>query len=102
MGIDIFPLDGLSPDKEAEEERCRKARNVHKACEMVTAGGLETPECRHLLAAIESENHMTLHRRGNLGRELRLLLERLYSMYPAETAQDVALMHYWTLNGHHR
>ncbi len=102
VGIDIFPLDGLSPDKEAEEERCRKARNVHKACEMVTAGGLETPECRHLLATIESENHMTLHRRGNLLRELRLLLERLYSMYPAETAQDVALMHYWVLNGHHR
>lgn len=73
VGIDIFPLDGLSEDDAAEEERRLRLADITKAVELLEAGKTDTPACRRILADIERKNHTTLHRRGNLYRELLLI-----------------------------
>ena len=102
VGIDIFPLDGLCEDEATEEKRRAMAQDVQKAYELVGSGKLDTPECRRILANIERENHTTLHRRGNLLRELRLLTEKLYIMYPSDQAENVALMPFWVSDHNHK
>ena len=102
VGIDIFPLDGLSDDEAAEEKRRAMARDVQKAYELAGSGKLDTPECRRILANIERQNHTTLHRRGNLLRELRLLTEKLYMTYPSDQAENVALMPFWVSDHNHK
>ncbi|MCR5517875.1 MAG: LicD family protein [Lachnospiraceae bacterium] len=102
VGIDIFPLDGLCEDEAAEEKRRTMAQDVQKAYELAGSGKLDTPECRRILANIEMQNHTTLHRRGNLLRELRLLTEKLYMMYPSDGAENVALMPFWVAARNHK
>ncbi|MBO6147929.1 MAG: LicD family protein [Lachnospiraceae bacterium] len=102
VGIDIFPLDGLSDDEEAEEDRRELALNVEMAYAQVNSGQLDTPECRKLLADIERQNHTILHRRGDILWELRLLLEKCYMMYPSENAENIALMTFWIVHHNHK
>ena len=102
VGIDIFPLDDISEDEDKEEKRRKLAKDVQRAYELAGSGKLDTPECRRLLSDIERQNHTTLHRRGNLLRELRVLTEKLYMMYPSEDAKYVALMPFWVSDHNHK
>ena len=102
VGIDIFPLDGLALENETEEKRRGRALKAEKAFKLIDEGKGDTSECRNLLDDIERENHITLHRKGDIFRELRLLMEKLYMMYPSDTAKDVALMPFWVPKKNHR
>lgn len=102
VGVDIFPLDDLSEDEEKEERRRKLANDVSDAYEMIEAGNIDTQECRSLLAKIESDNHITLHRKGNILRELRLLTEKLFMMYTSDNAENIALMPFWVPKHNHK
>lgn len=102
VGVDIFPLDDLSEDEEKEERRRKLANDVSDAYEMIDAGKGDTQECRSLLAKIESDNHITLHRKGNILRELRLLSEKLYMMHSSDDAEFIALMPFWVSRHNHK
>ncbi len=102
VGVDIFPLDDLSEDEEKEEHRRKLASDVADAYEMIEGGKADTQECRSLLAKIESDNHITLHRKGNILRELRLLTEKLYMMYTSDEAENIALMPFWVPKHNHK
>lgn len=102
VGVDIFPLDDLSEDEEKEERRRKLANDVSKAYEMTDDGRGDTQECRSLLAKIESDNHITLHRKGNILRELRLLTEKLYMMHSSDDAEYIALMPFWVSKHNHK
>ncbi len=102
VGVDIFPLDDLSNDEETEERRRKLASDVADAYEMIDAGKGDAQECRSLLAKIESDNHIILHRKGNLLRELRLLTEKLYMMHTSDDAEYIALMPFWVQKHNHK
>lgn len=102
VGVDIFPLDDLSEDEEKEERRRKLANDVSDAYEMIDAGKGDTQECRSLLAKIESDNHITLHRKGNILRELRLLTEKLFMMYASDEAENIVLMPFWVSKHNHK
>jgi phosphorylcholine metabolism protein LicD len=102
VGIDIVPLDGLAKDDVREEKRLDALKSISDAAALIEAGELNTPACQSLLADIERTNHTTLHRQGNLSRELVLLAEKLYTMYPSDTADDVVLMPFWVSHHNHR
>ncbi len=102
VGLDIFPLDDLSDDEEEEEKRRKLASDVSDAYELIEAGKMETPECRVLLAKIESDCHIILHRRGNILCELRLLTEKLYMKHSSDDAEYVALMPFWVSKHNHK
>lgn len=102
VGVDIFPLDDLSDDDELEDHRRELASDVSDAYEMIDDGKGDTQECRSLIAKIESDNHITLHRKGNILRELRLLTEKLYMMHSSDEAKYVALMPFWVSRRNHK
>ncbi len=102
VGVDIFPLDDLSNDEETEERRRKLASDVADAYEMIDAGKGDAQECRSLLAKIESDNHIILHRKGNLLRELRLLTEKLYMMHTSDDVEYIALMPFWVQKHNHK
>ncbi|MBO6147935.1 MAG: hypothetical protein J6O55_01190 [Lachnospiraceae bacterium] len=102
VGVDIFPLDGLSEDEAEEERRRGFIKDVQRAYTLVSSGKLGTEECRKVLSDIERQNHTTLNRKGDILRELRLLTEKLYMMYPSENAENVALMPFWVSDHNHK
>ena len=102
VGIDIFPLDGLAKNEAKEEKRREALKSISDAATLIDAGELNTPACQSLLTDIERTNHITLHRQGNLSMELILLAEKLYTMYPSDTADDVVLMPFWVSHHNHR
>ena len=102
VGVDVFPLDDLSGDEEKEEQRRKLASDVSDAYTLVESGKIDSQECRSLLAKIESDDHIVLHRKGNILRELRLLTEKLYSMYASDDAEYIALMPFWVSRHNHK
>lgn len=101
-GVDIFPLDGLMADEQKEQQRREQLKTIAHAMDLVDAGRQDTPQCRRLLADIERDQHVALHRRQNLKRELLFLSERLFGAVSTEEAEDVALMPFWVQYGNHR
>ena len=102
-GVDIFPIDGIAPTEELEEKRRQACMDIVEAGRLFHKEGASSPRARRALAEVERQNHIVLHRKGNmLWKELMLATDRLYAMYPAETAEEVALMVFWAEKGSHR
>ena len=102
VGIDIFPLDGLCDDEEKEEERRSLLNDIKKAYDLAGSGKLEALEFKRLLSDIEGKAHTTFKKSGNIFRQLLLLTEKLYMMYPSKNAKNVALMPFWVSNHDHK
>ncbi|MBQ7506201.1 MAG: LicD family protein [Lachnospiraceae bacterium] len=102
VGIDIFPLDDLSPDQNAEDIRIEQVKRISRCLDLIASEGIDAPEVRRLLSELEQTHHTVLHRHGAIGQELRLLVEKLYTSFSSETAEHVALMHFWVLNHDHK
>lgn len=101
VGVDIFIMDGVSDDKEAEDKRLALAKEIVDAINLIDIGKQDTPECRKLLANIERQNHVILHRKKGLKRELLLLSVKLYKRFSSETAEKVAFAPLWIKNHNH-
>ena len=102
VGIDIFPLDGLSKDETTEEKRRVCLKKVLDALEMVKTGRIDDVECKALLSDIEWTEHVILHRRGNLVHELLLVADELSRRYPSDSADDLAMMPFWAKYHDHK
>ncbi len=95
VGVDIFVLDGVSDDPEKEEKRREIASEIGLAIAMINDGKKDTPECRKVLANIERENHIVLHRKKDLKRQLNLLTLEVYQKFSPETCKNVTFMPIW-------
>ena len=102
VGVDIFPLDGLSQDEADEEKRITKIKEIQEAYSLVSLGQAQMPEFGKILADIERRDNVTLREKEDLLRWLRLLIEELYMQYPSEDAKDIALMHFWVSDHNHK
>lgn len=102
IGVDIFPMDNLNPDKEAEDKRLIYAEEIVKALNLLDAGKQNSEDCRKILANIERQNHVILHRKGHLEHELLLLTDQLYQKYTDMDVSDVAYMPFWVNGRSHR
>ena len=95
VGIDIFVLDGVSDDLKKEEKRRENASEIGLAIAMINDDKKDTPECRKILANIERENHVVLHRKKDLKRQLNLLTLEVYQKFSSETCKNVTFMPIW-------
>ena len=95
VGVDVFAMDKLYPEKEKEDDRKRRGKAIAEASSLLRTRGVNDPKVRKLLAEIERDNHITLHRRGNLTRELILLFDRIIKECRDENAKEVASMYVW-------
>lgn len=97
VGVDVFPLDRLYKDREKEQGRKKRAKDVSHALDLLGTVGMSAPETRKLLADIERENHIYLHRNSGLPRELRLLFEKISMECTDADYEEVAVSNAWLL-----
>ncbi|MCI8958954.1 MAG: LicD family protein [Lachnospiraceae bacterium] len=94
-GIDIFALDYLSPDPEAEKLRKQLAVVVYKAVTLVDDGNQHTEQTEILVSQVEKLLRVKLDRSRSLNNQLFALLEELFGRFPASQAKEVAYMPNW-------
>lgn len=97
VGVDVYPIDRMYKDPEKEHERILRAKAIKKAIDLLHSKGVNDAETRKVLADIERNNHVILHRRGNIIRELILLFEQICMECRDEDYEQVALMNTWLL-----
>ncbi len=94
-GIDIFALDYVSRDPEAENLRKKLAVVVYKAVTLVNDGNQHTSETEELVSQVEKLLHIRLNRNKSLNAQLFTLLEDLFGRFQASQAREVAYMPNW-------
>lgn len=100
-GVDIFPLDYLSPNPEEEELRKGLANVVKDVAYSINEQNEHLEEMQVAVAKIEELCGVTFDRAKSLKRQLLQLLDQLFSLYSAEEATEVALMWYWVEHDNH-
>lgn len=95
VGVDVYPIDRMYKDPKKEKERSDRGKDVNKACKLIPAKGIQDEEVKKLLAGIERDNHVILHRKGNIMRELVLLFEKICMECHEDDYEQVALMYTW-------
>lgn len=107
-GIDIFVLDYIAPNEEEEEVRCEMVAIVSSAIGELrvlyeSADTMDEEERRQAaileettIEQIEQLCKVSIDRNGNILNQLYKLMEKLYSLIPAEEATELAFMPIWT------
>ena len=97
VGVDVYPIDRIYKDPQKEQERKNRAKAVKSAFDLLKNQGRDASETRKALADIERSNHVILHRKGNIERELILLFEKICMECKDDDYDQVALMNTWLL-----
>ncbi len=95
VGVDIYPIDRLYKDSDKEQARKNRGKAVKRAFDLIESQGINAEDTRKALAEIERDNHVILHRKGKIGKELILLFDKICSECRDEDYEQVALMYTW-------
>ena len=95
--MDVYPIDRMYKSSEKEQERKNRGKDIKRAFEIIAAEGIDSEAAIKVLADIERENHVILHRKGDLKRALILLFEQICMECTDEDYDQVALMNTWIL-----
>lgn len=101
-GIDIFPLDYLARDPEAEAFRKNTVEIVSAVIESVDDTLPLSDESKTQLQMVEELCSVTLDRSRPIKQQLRILTDHLCSLYQPEESDELALMTYFIKDGSHR
>ena len=93
--MDVYPIDRIYKDPEKEKNRSDRGKAVNKACKLISSKGMQDEETKKILAGIERDNHVILHRNGKIIRELVLLFEKICTECRDDDYEQVALMYTW-------
>lgn len=96
-GVDVYPIDRLYKNPEKEQKRKSRGKAIKRAYDLIVSQGINAEETRKALADIERDNHVILHRKGNIGKELILLFENTCMECRDEDYEQVALMYTWII-----
>ena len=102
VGVDIFPLDGIYEDEKREEDRKERLRSISNALILIGEGEIKSSLCRSILADIERNNHVILHRKDDIERQLLKLCTEIIKESPSSVSDDVVLMPYWVKDNNHK
>lgn len=97
VGIDIFPLDYIAPDPDADELRCNLFRIVVGTEQKMDEMNPEDLEKR--LCDIEEICNVKIDRNKSIRRQLLGLAERLSSMYKENESNEITQMPLWIAKG---
>lgn len=101
-GIDIFPLDYLSFNKEEEDLRMQMVEIVKCVINAINDENKDTKEIQQLLANVEELCGVRIDRNRSIKLQLYTLIENLFSLYRAEESKEVVLMPYWIENRNYK
>ncbi len=91
-GIDIFPLDYVTNNKEEEEIQKELVELVKTVADSNGQGYLKEQDLEGLLALIENVCGQKIERDGNIKNQLYKLLTALYALYGEEDGDRIALI----------
>lgn len=94
-GVDIFPWDYLSR-KEEEDEFQRQMITIVNTVAKVLQDGVDVRDARENLREIESLCNILFNRNKSIPQQLRMLCDRLCSMYEEREADYITLMPLWS------
>lgn len=101
IGVDIFPLEYLSPDAEAEEGRRDALNAIIYLIEFIKANGDEALEVKASIAEALSWKNMVYDEEKSSINQLHLLAEEFYKEYPGDDSDEVVLMPYFIAHHNH-
>lgn len=97
-GVDIFPLDKISPNKEDEKERCEKVRLILMALKVLKEEG-STACIEQVIQKVEEQCHTEIDRNKPIQHQFVLLLEKLFTQFNGEEADEIGLISVWAVKG---
>ncbi len=101
-GVDVFVLDYLAADEEAENVRKNLVKIVVTLLDGINDDNQNEPENEPLIEQVEKLCNVTFDRKSSIRRQYFQLIDKLDSIYTADEAEEVALMSYWVQNDNHR
>ncbi|MCR4746673.1 MAG: LicD family protein [Lachnospiraceae bacterium] len=102
VGIDIFPLDFISPNSEEEDLRKLIAKAVYDSGSAEKDENTTPEDIEEVIRTVEELTGAVIDRNRSLRIQIYELTEQLYSLYGREGAEELALMHYWTKDNSHK
>ncbi|MCM1327500.1 MAG: LicD family protein [Bacteroidales bacterium] len=94
VGIDIFPLDYLIGDEQAEKQRAEIVYLITMASAAID-GNKDSKETERLLRQVEEICKITIDRGREIKRQLYALEERYFMMYSEQEAEEITIMPRW-------
>lgn len=95
MGIDVFVMDYLPADPDERNSFHAVLQLIAKIVENVILGHLQGEQLAAQLHALEDMLHVKIDASRPCVHELLLLEEKLFSMYPADEADEITMMPEW-------
>lgn len=99
-GLDIFVLDDVMPDKDAEAARQDLVKYVNHVVKTMEDMDEKTLELH--LRTIDQIAEKPIDRKGHLKNQLRLVLEKLFTAGEDYDAKELAIMGEWIFTGANR
>lgn len=101
IGVDIFPLEYLNPDKEAEDGRRDALNAIIYLINFIQENGDEALEVKASIAEALSWKNMVYDENKSSINQLHLLAEKFYKEYPGDDSDEIVLMPYWIAHHNH-
>lgn len=101
-GIDIFVLDYVARDEETEEFRKNVLKVVITLLDGINEHGQDDPEIQESMTNVEQVCGIKFDRTKAVAPQIRVLADRLFSLYTEDEADEVALMVYWVSDDNHK
>lgn len=102
MGVDVFPLDYLAPNREEEEYRCELIRMIKQVREILKNGNCDESMQERYLLRIEEMCNAKIERDGSIEAQLYQLIDKLCGLYAENEAEELTLMPLWLQKGKYR
>ena len=101
-GLDVFVLDYLSRDEDAEKFRDDVIKIVLDLNLDITDENQDTPEMVEAAQTIERLCNIEFDRSKSIKHQVHKLADRLFALFTAEESDHVAIMPYWLREKSHR
>ena len=97
VGVDIFPIDRIYNDKDKEDARKNKIKDIYEVNARLSASGTIDKAIDLRLDRIERETGVKIKRFGNIGKDLAFALQSACSECRDEDAKEAAFMPPWAM-----
>ncbi|MBO6113866.1 MAG: LicD family protein [Lachnospiraceae bacterium] len=101
-GVDLFPLEYLSPNQEYEAERKVIAREVFAYADTVTEENEDDPDYKDMISEVEQLCNIKIDEEMPTKQRMFIAAETLFKLYGSQGAEHVALMPYWLKDSSHK
>lgn len=101
-GIDVFPLDYIAADEDAEQVRKNLLKIVISLMDGIDDENRILPEAQQAIGQVEELCNVKFDMSKPIRLQYMNLLDKLSSVYTANEADEVALMMYWVEKDNHR